>query len=189
MNTELIVILDKSGSMSPLKDSTIEGFNTLLADQQGQEGDARITTVMFSSVGQDVTLHNAVDIKQAEAFNKNSFSCNGFTALRDCIGNTLSRARVRIEQEGWADKVVIVIMTDGGENNSRVWSKEELAQLIEELEENNWSFVYTGANQDSFAVASEMGMTNAVVSNYSATAEGTRSAYGALSVQVSSLRA
>lgn len=178
MNTEILCILDRSGSMASIKNDTIGGFNSFLKDQKEVEGNAKITLIQFD--GAYEIVYQGVDIKEAPELNSNVFVPRGSTALLDAIGKTLTEQKARIQKEAWADKVIVVILTDGEENSSTTYNFDTIKTLTQSAQNDEWSFIYLGANQDAFSVASSFGIDTKsalnTISAYSATGVGVREA-------------
>lgn len=186
MNTEIICILDRSGSMHPTLDDAIGGFNQFLQEQRREPGEAHITTVLFNHKRE--TLYTTLPLPQAPDMNRNTWRPTGQTALLDAIGYSLHEESERIRQEGWAEKVIVCILTDGMENASRDFSKNSLSALIHDREAAGWSFVFLAANQDAFHTARAMGMSADHVMNYDTAGGGTREALLQMSLTTSNLR-
>ncbi len=189
--TELVFILDKSGSMSGLESDTIGGYNAMLKKQQEEPGEALVTTVLFDD--NYVLLHDRRNIKGIRPIGEKDYYVGGRTALLDAIGRTIHKienARKQTAQEQRADKVMFVITTDGMENASREYSMEKVRAMIErQKEEYGWEFIFLGANIDAIATAARFGISANRAANYHADREGTRLNYEALSNIVSELRA
>lgn len=186
MKTEIIAIIDRSGSMASIVADAIGGFNTFLADQQTVDGEGRMTLVLFDD--KFVLGYQAQPLDQAPQLDTRSFVPRGATALLDAIGRTINEQGARIEAEAWADKVVVCILTDGEENMSREYSPALVKQLVHEQEAKGWSFVFLAANQDAFATGMMYGFNAAHTMNFAATAGGTQAAYADMSNVTRSLR-
>lgn len=186
MNTDIICILDRSGSMHPTLDDAIGGFNQFLQEQRREPGEARITTVLFNHKRE--TLYTALPLPQAPDMDHNTWRPTGQTALLDAIGYVLHDQSDRIRQEGWSENVIVCILTDGQENASRYFSNYSLAALIHEKEAAGWSFVFLAANQDAFNTARAMGMSEEHVMNYETAGGGTHEAFLQMGFTTSRLR-
>jgi len=156
MNTEIICILDRSGSMIAIKTDTIGGFNSFLAEQKEVPGEAKMTLIQFD--GAYEINYQGLPLSEVEDLSNATFVPRGSTALLDAIGKTLIDQKIRIQKEAWAEKVIIAILTDGEENSSSKFNLETIKTLTESAQNDGWSFIYLGANQDSFSVASSMGI-------------------------------
>lgn len=174
MNTEILCILDRSGSMASIKNDTIGGFNSFIKDQKEVEGAARLTLAQFD--GQYEIVYQGLDIQEVPNLDSTVFVPRGSTALLDAIGKTLTEQKARIQKDAWADKVIVVILTDGEENSSREYNFDTIKTLTQSAQNEQWSFIYLGANQDAFSVAANFGIDTKSalnsVSSYAATGEG-----------------
>lgn len=135
--TELIFILDKSGSMSGLENDTIGGFNSMLENQKAVDGECRITTVLFDN--SHTLLHDRIDIHAVSPMTNTEYFVGGSTALLDAIGltiNNLVSVQRNTAEDYRADKVMFVIITDGEENSSREYSADKVHSMIEHEKEN-----------------------------------------------------
>lgn len=187
MKTEIIAIIDRSGSMASIVADAIGGYNTFLADQQTVDGEGRMTLALFDDKYE--LLYAGQDLKEAQPLTLQTFVPRGATALIDAIGRTLSEQGARILFEGWADKVVVVILTDGGENASREFTSEHVKVVIDQAQTvQGWSFVFLAANQDAFATGAMYGINAAHTMNFTASAGGTQEAYANMSNVTRSLR-
>ena len=149
-STELAFILDKSGSMHGLEKDTIGGFNSMLDKQKAAEGECRVTTVLFDS--SCTVLHDRIDIAAVRPMTDEDYCAGGSTALLDAVGTTIDKIRnvqKNSAEEGRAEKVLFVIITDGMENSSREYSLRNVRSMIEEQRKNGWEFVFLGANIDA----------------------------------------
>lgn len=186
MNTEILAILDRSGSMATIAPDAIGGYNTFLKDQQAIEGEARITTVLFDD--QYLVLYGAKPLAEAQPLDALTFVPRGGTALMDAIGRTLQVEGARIAAEGWAEKVIVCITTDGGENQSKEFTAPMVRELVTQAEAKGWVFVFLAANQDAFATAAFYGMSGAHAQNFTANSAGMAGAYASISSTTRSLR-
>lgn len=189
--TELVFILDKSGSMSGLESDTIGGYNAMLKKQQAEPGEAMVTTVLFDDNYE--LLHDRTNIKGIQAITEKDYFVGGCTALLDAIGKTIHKignAQKHTGAEFRADKVVFVITTDGMENASREYTYEKIKGMIERQKEKYcWEFIFLGANIDAVSTAERFGISADRAANYNADSEGTRLNYKVVSDAVSELRA
>lgn len=158
--TELVFILDRSGSMGGLESDTIGGFNTMLEKQKKQEGEAHITTVLFDDRYEQI--HDRFPIAQVKALTSKDYYVRGGTALLDAIGKTIQQMALiqkHLPEEERAEKVIFVITTDGLENASREYSRSQIKQMIEtEKERYGWEFLFLGANMDAVKEAGSLGI-------------------------------
>ena len=171
MNTnlvELVFILDRSGSMGGLEDDTIGGFNSMLARQQEEPGECRLTTVLFDNYCE--VLHDRLDIRAVKPITPNEYYVRGSTALLDAIGKTINKI-VNVQKittdEYRAEKVLFVITTDGLENASREFTYQKIKTMVERQKSKyNWEFLFLGANIDAVEVAGRFGVAGNRAQNY-----------------------
>lgn len=158
--TELVFILDKSGSMSGLEADTIGGYNSMLEKQQAVDGECHITTVLFDNNYE--LLHDRIDIKAVSAITEKEYAVGGSTALLDAIGMTIHKignAQKHTADDYRAEKVMFVIITDGEENSSREYSAEKVKMQIERQKAKyGWEFIFLGANIDAVQTAGRFGI-------------------------------
>lgn len=183
MNTEIITIVDRSGSMHSLKSDVDGAFDAFVADQRQVPSGARLTLVQFDSEIQNVYV--AKPLIDIPAMN---LQPRGSTALLDAIGTTLNAQGQRIKEEGWADLVIVVIATDGQENASREFSREAIVRMVKHAEASGWKFVYLASNQDAFQAARDIGSTALYSMSHAASGLGTRESYSYASETIRSLR-
>jgi uncharacterized protein with GYD domain len=186
MNTEILVITDRSGSMATTAKDVIGGYNTFIKEQREVPGEARVTFTQFDDVYE--VVYAGKPLADVPVLDRKTFVPRGSTALLDAIGRTLNDQGSRIASEKWAELVIVCILTDGGENASREYTAERVKAMSEHAEKNGWKFVYLGANQNSFDVVQGLGMKGAVTANYVANAAGTQAAYNMTSSSVRSMR-
>jgi uncharacterized protein YegL len=172
--TELVFILDKSGSMSGLVDDTIGGYNAMLEKQRAVEGQCHITTVLFDNNYE--LLHDRINIKAVCPITHKEYFVGGSTALIDAIGRTIHKI-VKVQRntadDYRAEKVMFVIITDGEENSSREYSAERVKKMIEyERKKYGWEFIFLGANIDAVETAGRFGIAANRAVNYLADSEG-----------------
>ncbi len=172
--TELVFILDKSGSMGGLEKDTIGGFNTMLEKQRKVCGDARITTVLFDNNYE--LLHDRTDIKGVSLITDKEYQIGGSTALLDAIGKTIYKiinVQKHTDESYRSDKVIFVIITDGDENSSREYSSKKIKELISHQKEKyDWEFIFLGANIDAVETAKSIGISEDRAQNYHADSTG-----------------
>ncbi len=159
--TELVFILDKSGSMAGLESDTIGGFNAMLQKQKALAGECRITTVLFDNRCE--LLHDRIDIRAVSPITDKEYFVGGSTALLDAIGRTISKlaaVQKNTAEEYRAENVMFVIITDGAENASREYSAPRVKAMIErEKEKYGWEFIFLGANIDAVETAGRFGIS------------------------------
>lgn len=188
--TELVFILDKSGSMGGLEADTIGGYNSMLAKQQAVEGDCRITTVLFDNNYE--LLHDRIDLAAVSAITEKEYRVGGSTALLDAIGRTIHKignAQKHTAEDYRAEKVMVVIITDGEENSSREYSAEKVKEQIERQKTKyGWEFIFLGANIDAAETAGRFGIAPDRAIDYLADSEGTQLNYSVIAQTVAKYR-
>jgi hypothetical protein len=172
--THIICILDSSGSMSSIMSDSIGGFNTFLKQQRELPDEATITVALFDSNNNYQILYDFVDIKNAKDLTSMEWYPRGMTALYDAIGKTINADKAKLERLGSEApaKVLVCIVTDGHENDSREYKLEDIKKLIKICEKDDWNFIYLAANQDAFAVGGGFGISVGNTFNYTASAAG-----------------
>ena len=187
--TEIIFLLDRSGSMSGLESDTIGGFNAFIEKQCQLEGEVSLTTVLFDD--QYELLWNGIDATKAK-LTKKEYYVRGMTALLDAIGKTISEVDHRLsktQEDRKPDKVIFVITTDGMENASREFTYEKIKDRIKHQEENhNWEFIFIGANIDAAKEADNMGIHVNNSFSFVASEAGVESMYEMVNEKVASKR-
>ena len=188
--TELVFILDKSGSMGGLEPDTIGGYNSMLKKQQEVEGECRITTVLFNNNYE--LLHDRIDIKAVSPITEKEYFVGGPTALIDAVGSTIHKivkAQKHTGEDFQAEKVMFVIITDGEENSSREYSLEKVkAQIEKQKSEYGWEFIFLGANLDSVETAGRFGIAKDRAIDYIADKSGTRLNFKVMASAVTTFR-
>ncbi len=188
--TELVFILDKSGSMAGLESDTIGGYNSMLEKQKAVDGDCTITTVLFDNTY--VLLHDRIDIRAVSPITENEYRVGGSTALLDAIGRTIhkiARAQKYTADDYRAEKVMFVIITDGMENASREYSPETIRGLIDmEKTKYGWEFIFLGANIDAVQTAGRYGIGADRAVDYLADRDGTNLNFQVMSSMVTEYR-
>ena len=189
--TELVFILDESGSMSGLTSDTIGGFNSLIAKQKKEEGEALVSTVFFSNNSK--VIHDRLKLKAVPKLTDRDYVPSGCTALLDAIGDAvhhIANIHKYAREEDVPEKTLFVITTDGMENASRKYSHKDVKKLIERVqEEKGWEFVFLGANIDAAETADSIGIRAENAVDYHADCCGTEVLYEAVGCAVSSIRA
>ena len=188
--TELVFILDRSGSMSGLESDTIGGFNSMIVKQQKEEGEAIVSTVLFDDVT-DV-IHDRVAIGDVKKLTEDDYYVRGCTALLDAVGGAIhhiGNVHKYAREEDRPAKTLFVITTDGLENASRNYSFKDVKKMIERQKEKyNWEFLFLGANIDAIEVAGNMGISRDRAANYNCDEEGTALNYRVLEAAVTRVR-
>ncbi len=188
--TELVFILDRSGSMAGLEGDTIGGYNAMLEKQKAVEGECRITTVLFDNFYE--LLHDRIDIRAVKAITGDEYFVRGATALLDAIGasiNKIATAERNTAEDFRAEKVMFVIITDGEENSSREYTSQKVKSLIEKQKrKHGWEFIFLGANIDAVETAKKFGIDKNRAQNFHADSEGVAMNYRVMSEAVASYR-
>lgn len=188
--TELVFILDKSGSMAGLESDTIGGFNSMLEKQKKVDGECRITTVLFDNRYE--LLHDRIDIRAVSPMTEKEYQVGGSTALLDTIGRTIHKlvhVQKNTAKEYRAESVMFVIITDGAENASLEYSTSKVKAMIEEEKTKyGWEFVFLGANMDAVETAGRFGISADRVADYVPDEEGTALNFAMMSDAVAGFR-
>ena len=189
--TELVFILDRSGSMSGLENDTIGGFNSMIQKQKEEPGEAYVSTVLFDNVSE--VIHDRIDIQRIEPLTRNQYYVRGSTALLDAVGSAIhhiGNVHKYARKEDRPEKTLFVITTDGMENASGKYSYEKVRSMIERQKEKyGWEFIFLGANIDATKEAARFGIRADRAANYNADSKGTAIIYEAVCDAVCSVRA
>nr|WP_309099128.1 VWA domain-containing protein [Fredinandcohnia onubensis] len=190
MKTELVFILDKSGSMAGLEADTIGGYNSMLKKQKKAEGEAFVTTVLFNHHYE--LLHDRINVKGISPITEKDYEVSGTTALLDAIGYTIQKinnVQKHTSKNERAEKVLFVITTDGMENASREFTAEKIKKMVQDQKETyGWEFMFLGANIDAVSTAAQFGIDEDYAVDYHADEHGTQLNYQMLSEAVTNLR-
>ena len=188
--TELVFILDRSGSMSGLESDTIGGFNAMIAKQKREEGEALVSTVLFDN--DSAVIHDRVPIREVQPMTEREYFARGCTALLDAVGGAIhhiGNVHKYARKEDVPEKTMFIITTDGYENASRRYSYEKVRHMIERQKEKyGWEFLFLGANIDAAAEAKRFGITADRAVNYKCDAQGTALNYEVIHEAVRSVR-
>jgi len=177
-------LLDRSGSMAPIRNDVIGGFNHFLREQQARPGVCRMTLVQFDSQAPFEIVADAADVRDVPPLDAARYEPRAGTPLLDALGALLEHAERRAR--GRDEDAIIVVFTDGEENASECWKREALFERIEGLKARGWAFVFLGANQDSYAEGGGLGFAAGSTSNWNARSSGT--AFAQLNRSVRSYR-
>lgn len=188
--TELVFILDRSGSMGGLESDTIGGFNSMLNKQKKEDGRAYVSTVLFDH--ETEVLHDRVPIEKVPELTDKDYTVRGCTALLDAIGSAIhhiGNVHKYARPEDVPEHTMFVIITDGMENASRRYSGREIKRKIEkEKSKYGWEFLFIGANIDAIATARNFGISEDRAVNYRADTQGTGVVYESVCEAVSNVR-
>ncbi len=188
--TEVVFILDRSGSMSGLEDDTIGGFNSLLEKQKKEDGDAFVSVVLFDD--ETEVLYDRVDIHKVEPMNDKQYYCRGCTALLDALGGAIrhiGNVHKYAREEDVPEKTLMIITTDGMENASRRYSYSKVKQMVERQKERyGWEFLFLGANIDAVSEAGRFGIDSRRAVNFENDSDGVKLNYDVLSATVTKVR-
>lgn len=189
--TEMIFILDRSGSMAGLEGDTIGGYNSMLDKQKKDEGEALVSTVLFDDRSE--VLHDRVSLDKMEHITEQEYYVRGCTALLDAVGGAIkhiSNVHKYIREEDRPEKTLFIITTDGMENSSKRYSYDKVKEMVEHQKEKyGWEFLFLGANIDAIQAAGRFGIQEDHAVNFESDSEGTRLNYEVLSMTVSHVRA
>ena len=172
--TKIWFLLDRSGSMGPLTDDVIGGFNQFLAEQQAQAGKARISVVLFDAQNPYEVVVDGRRISEVPPLTSGIYSARSMTPLFDAMGTLLERADQRITQRAEAGRdaedQLVLVFTDGHENASTRFDRARIFEMIKERQDaGNWTFVFMGANQDSYAAGGDVGFDRGSIQDFDAT--------------------
>ncbi len=187
--TEIVFILDRSGSMSGLEKDTVGGFNSLIKKQRGIEGECLVSTVLFDDRCE--VLHDRVKLEDVPEMTERDYYVRGSTALIDAIGGAvhhIANVHRYIREEDVPEHTMFVITTDGMENASCKYSADKVRAMIEKQKECGWEFLFIGANIDSVRTAASFGISRDRAADYKADAQGTEALYETVSDTVCAMR-
>lgn len=188
--TELVFILDRSGSMSGLESDTIGGFNSMIDKQKKQDGTCYVSTVLFDNVSE--VLHDRVDLKHIPKMTDKDYTVRGCTALIDAIGGAIKHIgniHKYARPEDVPAHTMFIIITDGYENASHHYTSTQVKQMIErQTKKYGWEFIFLGANIDAVETAANFGIREECAVNYHSDSVGTQLNYDVMSETVSAVR-
>lgn len=184
MNTEIIFVIDRSGSMGSLNAAACAGFNSFIDEQRTVAGSARVSLIFFNDNVRPEYSSQPIE----HVARLSSIHPSGMTAMYDGIGVAIDEHNVRISRERWADQVIFVTITDGHENSSRRYGLHKVASMISEMRSAGWQFIFMGANIDAAATARSMNMDDATAYQFDATAAGVQSVYAQASATTRAMR-
>ena len=187
--TQLVFILDRSGSMAGLESDTIGGFNSLIDKQKKVDGKAFVTTVLFDN--QQKTVHDRVDLAEVAPMTEKEYYVGGSTALLDAVGDTVThieKIHKYVRPEDVPAHTMVVITTDGMENSSHRWRAADVKKLVERKKEGGWEFLFLGANIDAVSEAARFGIDADRAVRYCNDSVGVRKNFSAVGKAMASLR-
>lgn len=189
--TELVFILDRSGSMSRLESDTIGGFNSMIEKQKKQSGECYVSTVLFND--ESTVLHDRVKLSDVPKMTGNDYVPGGCTALIDAVGDAIrhiGNIHKYARPEDVPENTMFVITTDGQENSSRRYDADKVKKMIERQKEKyGWEFLFVGANIDAVETAARYGIDKDRAVNYNADGHGTHILYESVAKAVCNVRA
>ena len=188
--TEMVFILDKSGSMSGLESDTIGGYNSLIEKQKKEEGEALVSTVLFNSASQ--VVHDRISLSEIAPMTEKDYVPGGCTALIDALGDAIhhiGNVHKYAREEDRPKRTVFVIMTDGMENSSHRYTSDEVKRMVSlQQEKSGWEFLFLGANIDAVETAKVYGIREDRAVRFKSDAAGTALNYACVSKAVSAIR-
>lgn len=187
--TELVFIMDRSGSMAGLEKDCVGGFNSMLKKQKGIDGECLVSTVLFNNY--DYVLYDRVPLDKIKDMKEEDFVPYGCTALIDALGNSIkhiSDVHRYIRKEDVPEHTVFVITTDGLENASKKYSSDEVKKMVKNKKKKGWQFIFLAANIDAVETAKEYGIDEDKAVNYVSDKAGTATNFKSLSKAICSLR-
>lgn len=189
--TELVFILDRSGSMAGLENDTIGGFNAMIQKQKKEDGKAYVSTILFDNVSE--VLHDRIELNKVPKMTAKDYTVRGCTALIDAIGGAIrhiGNIHKYARPEDVPAHTMFIITTDGQENASQSYSSDEVKKMIERQKgKYGWEFLFIGANIDAVETAARFGIERNRAVNYNADKKGTQVLYETLSAPISAMRA
>jgi hypothetical protein len=202
MKSEIVCILDRSGSMYTIKSDAIGGYNTFIEEQKKVPGEATVTLVQFNSSVE--TVYAGIPLQDVPMLNDDTYYTSGPTALLNAVGRTIDavgRRLAKMPDEERPDKVIIAILTDGLENASHAipsgiekqglkrYTRSEINRMVtHQKEKYKWEFIFLAANQDAFSEASKLGIDSNDTVNFIASSEGIRDAYAGMTRMATAYR-
>ena len=188
--TEIVFILDRSGSMSGFEADTIGGFNATIEKQKEQDGKVYVSTVLFDNISE--VIHDRIDINEIKRMTRRDYQVGGCTALLDAIGGAIhhiGNIHKYARQEDIPEHTIFIITTDGMENASHRYSKDRIKEMIKrQTEKYGWEFIFLAANIDAVETAENIGIRKERAANYRQTKDGVYRSYCAMSEAISTVR-
>lgn len=188
--TEIVFVLDKSGSMAELENDTIGGFNSLIQKQKSETGEALVSTILFSS--RSMVLHDRIPLDQVQPMTNKEYQAGGCTALLDAVGGAIHHIgsiHKYARPEDVPEKTLFVITTDGEENASCTYTLDKIRTMIKrQREKYGWEFLFLGANIDAVKTAGNLGIASERAITYQPDSRGTDALYRSVSMAMSCMR-
>ena len=182
-------LIDRSGSMRTLQGEVVSGFNAFLAEQRARSGECNLTVVQFDSEDPFEVIHEACPVRDVPDLTADRYRPRAATPLLDAIGRLVEQADARLKGLGREEDQIVGVFTDGLENASRDWSREKLFAVVEERKRAGWTFVFMGANQDSYAEGGRLGFDRGSVQDFRGDPQGAQAAFGSFNRAVREYRA
>ena len=185
---EIVCVVDRSGSMASIEQDAIGGFNSFLAAQKAMPGEAKLSLVLFDH--EYILEHDGRNLSDVPELNHRVYFPRGTTALYDAVGKAVDSVGARLAmQQDKPSKVIVVILTDGQENSSHKYTRDQIAGMIKHQQEKySWEFIFLAANQDAFETGAQLNISTQNTANFAATGAGVRDAYAVASNMTQSYR-
>ncbi len=188
--TEIVCVIDNSGSMGIVKSDAIGGFNAFIEAQRKVEGDAVVSVYLFND--KLTQIADNMDIQEVTLLSNDNYFTNGFTAMNDALGYTIDKVAQRIidtKNEERPNKVIFCILTDGQENNSKEFTTTQIKDMVKHRQENfDWEFVFLAANQDAFATGAKYAFDVSGTFSFESNSKGVAAAYDGMNNYVTTAR-
>lgn len=186
--TEIVYILDRSGSMTGLEEDTIGGFNSMIKKQKKSNKEALVTTILFDNNFE--VLHDRINIKDVPEMTIDDYYTSGCTALLDSVGiaiDQISKVQKTYKKEKRPEKTVFIINTDGLENASHIYTYDIVKKMIHKKQKKGWEFLFIGANFDAAKEADKIGIKKNRATTYVHDDIGTKNVYSGMAKAVCSV--
>ena len=170
-------LIDRTGSMRGLGSDVVEGYNGFVAKQRSGSGECSLALVQFDSNDPCEVIHDAIPIHRVPDLTRDRYQPRGMTPLLDALGTLVAAAGTRLERLGHDEDQIVAVITDGLENASRNWSRDELFDLVNARKDAGWTLVFMGANQDSYVEAGGLGLDHGSILNFRGDKRGLRLAF------------
>ena len=187
--TEIVFILDRSGSMSGLEGDTIGGFNSVIEKQKKVEGNALVSTILFDH--ESLVLHDRIPLEKIEPLTEEDYEVRGSTALLDAVGDAVHHIKTihkYAREEDVPEKTLFIITTDGMENASHKFDYKTIKKLVKQQQKAGWEFIFMGANIDAIQVAGSIGIKSSRAVNFHNDEVGIKKSFAALGAAIHSVR-